>query len=122
MALPPAQHLDIAATSADVQLLTGLYVLRGWSVFETTGAAAASAILRDGAGTTSPIVAAVNLAQGTSATNTTGTGGLLIRTGLFLDMTAGSLSGSVWYNALTLIEGGVLIAGDEGAYLYDSGT
>lgn len=121
-ALPPAQLLPFDATSADVQLLTGLYVLRGWSVLETTGAAAASLLLRDGASTTAPVVASASLAQGTTSTSTTGTGGLLLRTGLYLDVTAGSVSGTVWYNAVTIIDGIAIVAGDEGGYIFEPGT
>lgn len=122
MALPPAQVLPFAATSADVQLLTGLFVLRGWSMNETTGSAVATAVLRDGTSTSAPSVASIALASAGAASQWLSGNGVLLRTGLFLDITAGSAAGTIWYNAITHTTDVELVEGDQGPYFMHPGV
>lgn len=122
MGLPPAQVLSIAATSADAQLLTGLYVLRGWSFGESTGSAVATLDLHDGIDATTPLVASVAVAQSGATTFQIAGNGILLRTGLFLDMTAGSVKGSIWYNAITHVDDVDIVEGDQGPYWFRPGT
>lgn len=99
--LPPAAVLPIPAGTADLTLLTGPFLLRGWSFGETTGSAAGAANLYDGASASGVLVASVFLLQGTSTTSRGSDAGIIVRTGLFLDMLAGNLSGAVYYTPLT---------------------
>lgn len=99
--LPPAAVLPIPATSADLTLLTGAFILRGWNFGETTGAAAATANLYDGTATGTVLVASIFLASGTSTTTRGSDAGIIVRTGLYLDMLSGSLSGAIYYTPIT---------------------
>lgn len=120
--LPPAQVRPIAATSSDVQLLTGLFVLRGFVLTESTGAAVATAVLRDGTSTSGVAVAPVNLLQGTTFGLWMADTGTLVRTGLYLDMTAGSMAGTVWFTPVTHVDDIDIVTGEHGPYLMRSGT
>lgn len=122
MSLPPAQVLPVVATSADVQLLTGLFVLRGWSFAESTGSAAVTFELYDGTDETYPLVAAFGLAQATGTSLAIPGNGVIIRTGLFVEMLSGSVKGAVWYNAITHTADVELVTGDQGPYLVHPGV
>lgn len=99
--LPPAAVLPIVAGTADLTLLTGPFLLRGWSFGETTGSAAGTANLYDGSSASGVLVASINLASGGSNALSLGGAGVIIRTGLFLDRTAGNTSGAIYYTPLT---------------------
>lgn len=88
--------LPVPTTTADLTLLTMEVRLCGWSLLETTGAASASALIRNGAGAANEIAAAVALAQGSSETIWLGDRGVRCDGGLFLDVLAGSLQGTLW--------------------------
>lgn len=86
------------ATTTDLQLYTATLEvpLMGWSFAETTGAAAATFDVYDGLDATGILIAAITLPVGGSIQNYLGPWGIMLRTGLFLDMLTGSVKGSVW--------------------------
>lgn len=81
--------------TADVDLTTKPKRLYSWHFAETTGAAAAQILLKNGS-TGGDIVARINLAQGTSASQAYHPPGyLLFPLGLYVDVLAGAVVGSV---------------------------
>jgi len=70
-------------------------VLRGFSVWETSGAARAEMVLRDGFSDTGQIVAVLSLAPGESQRDWFGDG-IAVSTGLYVDLVAGDVAGAVW--------------------------
>lgn len=98
------QKTDIAASPAGAvtasrQVLRGdVRALVGWSVAETTGTAAAAFRLRDGTGTTSEVLARINLAANESDRDTFGQRGILVNTGnIWLEFISGSFEGVVYW-------------------------
>ena len=114
--LPPAQLLPFAATSADIKLYTGNAVLLGWSFAETTNSAGASLTLNDGPDDTYPEIVRVNLAQNESTRDYPPGNGILIRTGIFLEMLSGTVEGTIWYLPITNALDRSWAVGDLGAY------
>lgn len=99
----PAQYQRVhpqmfRATTTDLQLYTATLEvpLMGWSVSETTGLAAASFDLYDGLDATGIMIASIALTAGQSTRDYLGPWGIMLRTGLFLDMLTGTVKGSVW--------------------------
>lgn len=76
--------------------LAGELLLGGWSFLETTGAAVALIELWDGGAPGGETVAVIALAAGASADRTCPGLGLLIRSGLTINVLAGSIRGSAW--------------------------
>lgn len=70
--------------------------LGGWSFLETTGAAVALIELWDGGASGGETVATIALAAGASADRPCPGLGILIRSGLTVNVLAGSVRGSVW--------------------------
>lgn len=99
--LPPAQKLPFAATTTDLTLYTGTGVLLGWSFTETTGSAAAELTLNDGADDTCPEFFDITLSSGQSTRDYPPGNGLMIYTGLFLEVVSGSVKGTIWYLPIT---------------------
>jgi hypothetical protein len=76
-----------------LQVVTGDYLLAGWAIVETTGAAAAQVELYDGQNNGGVLVGVLNLAQGTSGTAFFGGHLLHLNNGLFVNVVAGSVKG-----------------------------
>ncbi|GGM64111.1 hypothetical protein GCM10012275_38310 [Longimycelium tulufanense] len=92
----PAAHHELATGTGDVTVFTGYTILRGWSIRESAGtAAAATVIIRDGTAATDPIVATIELAANTHDTVWLGDG-IQCSDGVFVDRTAGETEGSIW--------------------------
>ncbi len=121
MTLPPAQLLPFAATSADLTLYTGLMVLRGWSFAETAGATASFA-LYDGADDTTVQVVPINLIANETTRDLITGNGLLIRTGLFLEMFSGTIKGTIYFNPLLHADDHDWAIGDWGPYYVHPGA
>lgn len=89
-----------ATTTADTQLITGQVSLVGLVVVEDAGTpAAASFVLRDGTSTSGAIVVPVKLALSSGVCYWFGDvedGGIIFKTGIFLDMIAGSINGAIY--------------------------
>lgn len=74
----------------------GDWYLAGWSLRETTGAAVAQVDLIDGGDANGVMVGSIALAAGGAITATMGGHLLVIRSGLFLAVNAGSVTGALW--------------------------
>lgn len=70
--------------------------LGGWSLVETTNAAVATVELWDGSVNGGGTLAVINLAAGQSLTKSMPGLGLVLRSGLFLNVTAGTVRGAIW--------------------------
>lgn len=86
------------AVNASTQVINGgARALCGWSIIESTGAAAAALRLRDGAGVNSRVLLRINLNPGESTRDYLDHHGLEIQTGMvWLEMISGSVEGVLW--------------------------
>jgi hypothetical protein len=85
---------SIALTGSDQTVRTGISVYRGFVVRETAGAAA-SARVYDGTDNTGTLIDVISLAPNESAREYYGEGGLWCATGIYVDILAGTIEGSV---------------------------
>ncbi|HVD03182.1 MAG TPA: hypothetical protein VNF75_03480 [Candidatus Dormibacteraeota bacterium] len=92
----PARPIPVPTTSSSEVLAGGRYVFYGFSLRETTGAAAATVDIYDGGGTGGTLVAALDLAQGASDQLWLGDNGVLMVQGIYLSVVAGSVRGAVY--------------------------
>lgn len=99
---PAARSQPIDTTTSDVQVLGGAAFLHGWSLEETTGSAGASVVLRDGTGTDGVFIVGITLLPGESTRDWLAGAGIGVRTGLFLEVVAGSVEGAAWVLPATL--------------------
>lgn len=76
--------------------LQGSQLIGGWSFIETTGAASATLQLVDGGSAQGTVLAEIGLSPGQSVRDLAPGDGLLLQTGLFINVTAGSVRGAVW--------------------------
>lgn len=112
----------IATTTADAQPFTGACLLRGWSFRETTGSAAASLIIYDGPAAAGQIVAAIDLLASESTRDYPPGNGIMIRTTPFVDVTGGSIQGSLWLTPLTHRDDVEWAFGERGPYFTNPGS
>lgn len=91
---PPAD--SIVLPSATGSLISGTGVLKGLSVRESTGTAAARMTLFDGAAATGLIVMEVTLAPSESIRDWFSEWGLLFSRGLLYQLNSGAIEGAVW--------------------------
>ena len=98
--MPAAYKTIPLTTTADILVITGRITLLGWSLVEDAGTPAlASAYIKDGTTAASVIVAGIKMAASGSSQQWFGdidNGGLVLNTGLFFDMIAGSMSGAIY--------------------------
>src|SRR5487761_1489348 len=92
----PARIIPIPTDTASRVLASGRYLLYGWSLRETTGAAAASLDLYDGGGAGGTLAGSVGLASGGSSVAWFGENAILLEQGLYLDMLSGSVQGAFY--------------------------
>jgi hypothetical protein len=105
MRLPAARPIPISARTTDLQIAGGLTLLLGWSFRETTAAAGATFRLVDGTETGGAIVASITLTSNESTRDLIPAPGLACMSGLFLDVIAGEIEGSIWALEATQIGG-----------------
>lgn len=91
----PAQVLPFTTTTVDVNLYVGAAVLAGWSWVETTGLNNATVNLLDGPA--GPLIVPVTLAPNESTRDPLPFPGIYVRTGLYVQVTLGSVAGSLWF-------------------------
>ena len=113
--LPPAHLFPFAATTTDVTLYTGTGILLGFSFAETAGAAAQLTV-NDGPDDTYPEILRVNFAANGYTQGTCGPAGVLIRTGLFVEILSGTAEGSLWLLPVTNAYDRSWAHGDLGVY------
>lgn len=97
--LKPGTFLPVAipATAVSVPFaFAGGLAIGGWSFTETTGAAAASLELWDGGAQGGTSVAIINLGPGESIRDLMPGLGVIVRSNLQINVTAGSVRGSIW--------------------------
>lgn len=93
--LSAGNSLAVAASRAAIG--GAVATLLGWSVAESTGAAAASARLYDGSSPGGGLLAVISLAAGAAQTETLVHPGVLVETGkIYLDIVAGSILGVLY--------------------------
>ena len=90
-----ARPVQFGATAAGERLVSGPAILLGYSIRESTGAAAAAVRLRNGADATGAIVATIGLAASGSDTQMPTDPGLICDVGVWLEVVSGSVEGSV---------------------------
>jgi hypothetical protein len=76
--------------------LAGGFLIGGWSLIETTGAASATLELIDGDANGGTSIAVISLAAGACQCFPAPGRGLEVRSGLWLSAVAGSVRGSIW--------------------------
>lgn len=89
----PIGALGVAGKS----IVTGDVYLAGWSIRETTGAAIATVQLFDGNDAGGVPVAEIGIAAGLSSNHSFGGHLLVCRNGLFVNVLAGAIAGSLWF-------------------------
>lgn len=100
----PVIPVPIAATAAGLAITARPCRLYGWSLVETTGAAIAACDLIDGGAAAGTEITPITLSAGQSTRDWLGRPGLLVQSGLFLNVTAGTVRGAVWILLLTEAE------------------
>lgn len=100
-ALPPAVRLDLGPAGAGGLATSLPCLLLGWSVRETSGAAAAVVVLHDGTDATGGRAAEIGLASAGSVTVAIPPPGLWFRDGVFAEVVAGAVRGELWYVPIT---------------------
>lgn len=100
--LPPAQPFNFPATTTFADVVTGGGVLIGWAVEETTGAAGARVVIGDGTngGVITNAIAPVRLVGGESNREYP-PGGILFYRSASVQVTSGTVAGSLWVVLLT---------------------
>jgi hypothetical protein len=94
---PPAKYATIPAAGASGLLVGTAVVLLGWSLYESTGAAAAVMQLVNGNTVNGDIPAGLSLAAGASNPHSIGTPGVLLDKGLYFSAVSGQMAGSIFY-------------------------
>lgn len=96
-----ARNIPVQATSASVGLSSNPEAITGWSFREATGSASADIQLIDGNNSNSgDIIAEITLNPGQSIRDHTGPIPLRADRGIWLQVNAGSVRGSVWSRLL----------------------
>lgn len=96
--------IPVPADGADHQLINTECKMIGWSLRETTGAAAAVAQLFSGGGTGGVQAAEIPFATGDGQPFGIPDGGLVCNGGLFLHMVSGTIRGAVWVRVRERVE------------------
>lgn len=115
VSLPASMPLHFDATTVDLSLASGAFLLVGWALAETTNAAAAKCYISDGTVALSankqiPLTLAINESTRDFVTNL----GIILERGVFLDMVSGSIEGTIYVVPTEHFrtEAGLLIVGN----------
>lgn len=92
----PVRALNVPNQTADFQVYVGKMLLLGWSLM-CTGSAALQCLMFDGTKDTDAACGAISGTNQTATTVSLPKPGVLIRSGLFLDIDAGGLQGAFFY-------------------------
>lgn len=92
----PVDTLPIPVSTVGYQVFARGGRLFGWSFVETTGAAIAQVRLIDGSGPTGAEIVNITLSSGQSTRDWLAKPGIRIRSGVYVDVVAGSIRGSIW--------------------------
>lgn len=94
--------VDVSAAAGSRVIDAGPGLLGGWTVRETTGSASAAAVLRDGAAEEATAVAEIAVASGASGSQVCPVPGIVVFSGLWLQVVSGAWEGSAWWLPLTV--------------------
>lgn len=95
--LPPAIGLVVGpATTADVLLITGRALLKGFSLRETTGTATAAVTIHDGIADNNNFLAVIDLNASESVRDWFTGRGVLVDRGIFVEVLSGTVEGVVY--------------------------
>jgi hypothetical protein len=86
--------------TTDTPAISGPCRLYGWAIKESTGAAPAQFVIRDGGDQNSTMIAPINLLANESRSDTTHNDGILCTQGVLIDVIAGSIAGAIWVERL----------------------
>lgn len=93
--------VPFATTTVDLQLITRECRLYGWSFVETSGTDIAEIDLYDGSSNNGNLLVPITLSPGQSTRDWLGKPGLRVQGGVFADLVAGSVRGSIWVVGLS---------------------
>lgn len=93
--------LPFAPITADLALIGRECRLYGWSLAEAGGTDPATVVLYDGASNNGNLIAPIGLLANGSTFAWLGQPGLRVRQGVYLDLVAGTVFGSIWVVGLT---------------------
>lgn len=94
--IPPAKPIPTASPAVSGLMLGGASLIFGWSFRETTNTNTATVELYDGTGTGGALITSITLAINESTRDLMGGNGLEALGGIYLNVVAGSVKGSVW--------------------------
>lgn len=101
--LPAARAFPLGFLSSSKQVIGGMALLRGWSFREDNGGAPAAVDIYDGTSTTGTLIATITLTAGESTRDPVPDSGIACPAGIFVNVTAGTIRGSIWYSPGDLI-------------------
>jgi hypothetical protein len=96
MHVPPARPLRFQLTTGSQTLITGAGILSGWSLIESTGAAASTLSVYDGAISDATALGFVSLTQGQSTRDLFTPPGIQFDQGLIVSATVGATKGVIY--------------------------
>ena len=100
--LDPARHVSWTLSSAG-KLVCGFSArVMGWTMVETTGSAAATVNVYDGADTSGEIALPIKIGQGGSSTDWFGPNGILFKNAVYVNVASGAAQGTIFYNHVRL--------------------
>lgn len=120
--LPPADTFPFAATSTGIVVATGAFLLRGWAFQESTDAAGATLAIYDGITSSGKLAAPITLDANESARDYPPGAGIVMRQGMFVDVTIGSVLGSLWATPITHLDAWEVANGEWGDYFIRPGV
>jgi hypothetical protein len=96
--LDPARHVSWTLNGAG-KLVCGFSArVMGWTIVETSGSAAATINIYDGADTTGEIALPIKIASAGSSTDWFGPNGVLFRNAVYVNLASGQAQGTIFYN------------------------
>lgn len=96
-----AEHINFAATTQSLPVVTRQGLLFGWSFEESTGGAVAQLELIDGSSDNGNRIVPITLLANQSTRDIWGYPGIWCDSGVFCSVLAGSVSGTIFYKPLT---------------------
>lgn len=111
MHLPGARPYQIASGVSGIVVVNGAALLRGWSLRETTGSAAAVVELYDGTSTGGMLVATISLTDAQSTRDYLEGSGVEIRNAIFYNVVSGAVKASIWASPGEFAGGYVFVRG-----------
>lgn len=119
MGLPAAEAIPISDRTTDLQVISGLALITGWSFIEMTGAATAQVNLYDGTSANGALIAAISLIANESTRDLIPAPFVAAMSGVYLEVLTGEIMGSLWTIPATLENGYAFADGAKGVWTGD---